>query len=202
VFTNAYEGDIFQPNFFARAERLGQANYRQVLVGKKFGNRLNSSVDYTYDKGTDIVREAIQIKAPELKVLDAARFELYQRVNDTALQGEIFRSHQGAAVTLSKTFQKRFQLDGGYVSVDRDYGVLTGSRLLAVAGFSMNGDAFLTGNRVFARANWKIAPFIALFGYYTHEVTVPTSFIQLNKQSINCGGTIDFKEMLTKLHVL
>lgn len=202
VFTSAYEGDIFQPNFFTRAERLGQVNYRQVLAGKSWGSRLNGSMDYTYDKGTEIVREAVRIKAPELKVLDAARVEFYQRLNDTALEGQIFKAHQGAAVTLSKTFRKQFQLDGGYASIDRDYGVLTGSRLLAVAGFSMNGDAFLTGNRVFVRANWKIAPFINLFGYYTHEVNVPTSFIQLNKQSFNCGGTIDFKEILVKMHVL
>jgi hypothetical protein len=201
-FTSAYEGDILQPNFFNRAERLGQSNYRQIMAEKHFGSRLNTSADYTFDKGTHTIREAAHLKVPELKAIDGIRVELYQRVNNYLLEGQTFYAHQGAAVTLSRTIRKSFQIEGGYADVDPDYGVLTGSRVMAAVGFSMNGDAYLTGQRLFTRANWKVTPYISLFGYYTHELVVPLDYLQVNKQSLNYGATIDFKNILTKLHVL
>jgi len=201
--TFAYEGDVFHPSFFDRAERLGQSNYHQFLASKRFGSRVSASVDYTFDKGTHTLRQAALLKIPELKVIDSVRPELYQRLNDKMLSGENFSSGSGFAITASKTFARKFQLEGGYAGIDQQYGVLTGDRLLAVFGFSMNGDAFLTGNRVFVRANWKVSPYITLFGYYTHEVTTPpVADYNFNRQALNGGATIDFKAILTKMHVL
>ena len=201
--TFAYEGDLFHPSFFDRAERLGQSNYHQFLAGKRFGNRLRTSIDYTFDKGTHTLRQAALLKVPELKVVDSVRPELYQRLNDKVLSGETYSSGSGFAITASKAFAKKLQLEGGYAGIDQQYGVLTGDRLLAVFGFSMNGDAFLTGNRVFLRSNWNVSPYISLFGYYTHEVTAPPAAdYNFNKQGLNGGATINFKNILSKMHVL
>ena len=38
----------------------------------------------------------------------------------------------------------------------------------------MNADSFLTGRRLFARANFKVNPYVTLFGFYTH--TIDTDF--------------------------
>lgn len=202
-FTNAYEGDIDTPSFFKRGERLKEANYRQVLATKQFGKRFNTSADYTFDKGTHTTREAIVAKLPEIKAIDSIRLELYQRLNDHVLFGETYHAHQGFAVTGTKTFRKRFQLDGGYAHIDEDYGVLTGSRILSAIGFSMNGDSFLTGSRAFTRANWKVAPGIIMYGYYTHTTSpAPPANLLLNKEGLNGGLTIDLKGLLTKARVM
>jgi hypothetical protein len=203
AFTNAYEGDLITPSFFQRGERLKEANYRQVLAAKGFGKRLQTSADYTFDKEIHTTREAVLVKAPELKVVDSVRLELYQRLNVHVLSGETFEARQGFAVTGTKTFYKQFQLDGGYAHIDYDYGVLTGSRLLSAVGFSMNGDSYLTGNRAFARANWKPAPGVTFYGYYTHMTsTAPPSNGLFNKEGLNGGMTIDLKSLLTKARVM
>ena len=124
-------------------------------------------------------------------------------MNDKTISGQTYDSGQGFAITASKTFAKRLQLEGGYAQVDQNYGVLTGDRLMATFGFSMNGDAFLTGNRLFTRASWNVLPYLTFFGYYTHEVTnPPVQNENLNKQSINAGAIVNFKTILTKMHVL
>lgn len=202
AFTNAYEGDLITPSFFERGERLKEANYRQLLAARQFGTRLQTSADYTFDKGTHTTREAALVKAPELKVVDSVRLELYQRLNAHVLDGETFKAGQGFAVTAFRAC-KQFQLDGGYAHIDYDYGVLTGYRLLAEVGFSMNGDSFLTGNRAFARANWKPRPGVSLYGYYTHTTSTPAPSITLfNKEGLNGGMTIDLKSLLTKAKVM
>lgn len=71
AFTNAYEGDIVTPSFFKRGERLKESNYRQLLVAKNFGKRFQASTDYTFDKGTHTVREAVLAKLPEVKVVES-----------------------------------------------------------------------------------------------------------------------------------
>ena len=203
AITFAYEGDVFQPNFFQRGERLGQSNYHQFFASKRFGSRLNASMDYTVDKGTHTLREALILKVPELKVIDHFRPELYQRLNDRTWSGEVFHHAQGYALTASKTLAKKFLLEGGVASIDNGYGVLTGQRPLADVGFSMNGDSFLIGTRVFARANLKVTPYLSFFGYFTHEITAPpAAYISINQQAINTGATIDFKSLLAKMHVM
>ena len=74
--TYAYEGDVFNPDFFDRGERLGQSNYHQFLAAKRFGTRLSTSIDYTFDKGTHTIRQAALLKISELRVIDSVRPEL------------------------------------------------------------------------------------------------------------------------------
>ena len=125
------------------------------------------------------------------------RLELYQRVNDHVISGETYFAHQGMAVTGTKTFFKQCKLDGGFAHIDQDYGVLTGDRVLSTGGFSMNGDAFLTGTRAFTRASWTLHSGMTLFGYYTHEIAdPPVGIIELDKQGFTGGMTLNFKTML------
>jgi hypothetical protein len=72
---------------------------------------LQTSTDYTFDKGTHTFREAALPKVPEARLIDSIHPELYQRLNDVALEGETFHAQSGVAVTVSKTALKRFTLD-------------------------------------------------------------------------------------------
>jgi hypothetical protein len=200
--TFAYEGDIYDPNFFTRGERLGQSNYHQFLAAKSFDKRFKASLDFTEDKGTHVMREAALVGIGETRVLDGARVELYQRTNDITLQQGLFPSGSGFAFTGTKLLaKKRFKLEGGFADIDKNYAALLGSRLLAQAGFSMNADTFGIGQRVFGRASLQVTPYFTLFGFYTH-LTKVDGFDGTN-QGMNFGGTIDFKEMLSKkLHLL
>lgn len=112
---------------------------------------------------------------------------------------ETFHAHQGFAVTGSKTFYKKFQLEGGAAHIDYDYGVLTANRVAAWAGFSINGDSYLTGTRAFTRANFKATSGITFYGYFTHVITdAPEADMIVNKQGVSGGMTIDLKKLLSK----
>ncbi len=200
--TYGYEGDYFTPNFFGRVDRLSQSNYHQFLVSKKlFGKRLGVSADFTGDKATHTMREAVYARIQEARMIDSLRLELYQRLNDRPLLGYTFPAAAGYAVTGSKTFRKNFQLEGGYAQIDADYTVLGDNRILDVNAYALNGDAFSIGNRLFARANYKASSYLSFFGFYTHQIN--TDFYNQVRQGMNFGVTIDFKSMLVdKLHLL
>lgn len=197
--TYGYMGDYFTPNFFDRADRLTQSNYHQFLVDKRFGRRFKASADYTWENRTDTIREAVLVKMPETRILDAARLELYQRVNAVTLQGETFGSGNGFAITGSKNIAKRFLLEGGYATIDRSYAALAGDRVIAT-GFAFNGDSWGLGSRIYTRANLKLNDYFTLFGFYTHSVN--ETYYLLTRQGMNFGMTVDFKNLLNnKLHL-
>jgi len=197
--TYGYLGDYFVPNFFDRGDRLAQSNYHQFLVEKNFGHRLKASADYTWQNRTDTLREAVLVKVPESRILDSARLELYQRTDAVSFQGETFGTGAGFAFTGSKTFAKKFQLEGGYDTVDQNYADLAGSRVLAIS-FAFNGDSYSIGPRFFTRANYRIDPYFTLFGFYTHALA--TDYYMLNRQGMNFGLTVDLKNFLdNKFHL-
>ena len=199
--TYGYMGDYFNPDFITRADRLGQSNYHQFLVEKHFGKRLKASADYTWVNTSNTMREAALVKVPEARIIDSARIELYQRTNDVTLQGFHYASGSGFGFTGSKTFHKVFTLEGGYASIDQNYTVYSGSSFLSTVAYSLNGDAFGVGNRFFTRANYKVKPYLTLFGFYNHQVN--TDFYTVNRQGLNGGLTLDFKNILSdKLHWL
>ena len=203
-FTSAYLGDVFSPNFFANYDRLAQWNYRQVMGEKKFGTRLKASADYTWLVGTDTVREGLLANTKESRVLDSARVELYQRLNNVQLPGYLAKAANGWAFTGAKNVSRRVKVEGGYATIDQDYGVYSGSSTLASIGFALNGDAYQTGERFFGRANVKVAPGMSLFGFYTHQIdskATPLTY-SFDRQNVNFGLQLDFKEMLDRAHIL
>ena len=68
--TFACEGDLINPGFFDRDERLGQQSYRRFFASKKCGSDLDTSADYTFDKGTHTLHQAAFAKLPQIKVVD------------------------------------------------------------------------------------------------------------------------------------
>ncbi len=206
-FTNAYFGDIATPNLFDRGSSLTKFNYRQVSAKTLLNKRIAFSGEYTWQAGTDTLREAVVVRTQEAKVVDSLRLEAYERLNTTTFPG-LVRSPigpiaplsvpgaSGFAVALQKTLGK-LSGDIGYASIDSDYGVYTGGRFLEVVGFSLNGDTYGLGNRAFAHASYKIAPGVTAFGFYTHEVG-GTRVLTLNQQGLNAGVTFDLKAMVNK----
>lgn len=203
-FTSAYLGDIFTPNFFDRYDRLTQSNYRQVMGEKHFGSRLKASFDYTWLAGTHTLHEAVLASTRESRVVDSARFELYQRTNALQMPGYLAAAGNGWAFTGTKHFAKRVTLDAGYADIDQDNGVYSGDSIVAAAGFSLNGDSYQIGKRFFGRANVKVLPGVSLFGFYTHQIDSKANPLvyTFTRQNLNFGLQLDFKAMLEKAHVL
>jgi hypothetical protein len=204
--TGAYLGDVTTPNFFDRYDRLTQNNYRQFLVEKKLTNRVKASADYTWLGGTHTWREAVLTNVKEVRAVDSVRVELYQRTNSLQFPAFLATDGYGWAFTASKRFRKRVTLEGGYASIDQDYGVYALSGTYAAAAFPLNGDSFQVGNRFFGRANVKLASCVSLFGFYTHEINAhpvndPLAF-SWTTQNLNFGMQIDFKPLVKSAHLL
>ncbi len=206
-FTNAYFGDITTPNLFDRGSSLKNLDYRQVSAKKRLNERLALSGDYTWQSGTDTLREAFVVKTPEVKFVDSVRFEAYERLNSLTFAG-LAKSRvgpipaltvngaSGFAVAIDKKF-RNLSGDFGFATVDSDYAVYLNSRFIHSVGFSLNGDTYGLGNRAFTHASYKIAPGVTAFGFFTHEVG-STRVLTHNQQGWNSGVTFDLKAMVDK----
>ncbi len=133
--TLAYLGDVNEPDVFRRFERLDEPNYHQILATKKIGKRAVVSGEFASLSGIATLRQAIQVKVPELRMIDSVRFENYQRVEG--------RKDYGYAVHGDKRVLKKLVLGGGFAAIDRHYG-------------GLNGDRFNKGKRIFAQARIDI----------------------------------------------
>ncbi len=191
AFTNACFGDIGTPNFFARGGDLTCFNYRQVTAKKQLTKRIGVSTEYTWQLGTDTIRGAAVVGLKELKVLDSVRFEGYDRLNSINIQGLNVGGGSGFAVTVDKKLGRRISGDLGFASIDPNYSVYNGSRVIHAFGFSLNGDTYGMGKRPFAHASYKIAPGVTAFGFYTHAVG--EKVMNFNQQGLNAGLTFDIK---------
>ena len=197
--TYAYIGDLYTPNFFARGERLAHTNYHQYLVRKAIGKRLNASFDYTWQDKANTLRQAVEVKIPETRVLDSARVETYERLNAISFSEvvDFAPGGKGFAVTLAKkNIAQRFALEGGYAHIDPHQGVLTQSETSATFCMGVNGDAYGLGTRFFVRPTIKLKPYLDVFGFYTHEIGQFTVVDQIvwNKQALNAGVVFDIKK--------
>lgn len=191
-FTSAYLGDVTTPNFFDRGKRLRQANYRQIVAKKLIDKRVGVSAEYNSISQTNTLREAAVVGTSELKAVDDVHFELYQRVNSVTQQGANVTAGNGFATFVGKKVG-RLSGDVGYASVDRYYTVYGDSRFFDSVGFSLNGDTYSTGNRIFTHASVKINPVVSVFGYYTH--TTSGDDYTFNKQGFNAGLKFDLKAL-------
>jgi len=124
-------------------------NYRHFLVDKKFGKRAGVSTDFTHADGANTWRQALNLKTPELRVVDTVIFENYQRVNRNA--------DQGFALTLDKALNSKASVNWGYASIDPAYGAL-------------NADRFHVGNRVFAMVIYNISARFLASAFLTRAV--------------------------------
>jgi hypothetical protein len=121
-----------------RTKYLNDApNYRHFLADKKFGKRAGVSIDFTSADGARTWRQGINLKIPELRVIDRVVLETYERTNRIA--------DQGFALTLDKALHRKVSVNWGYASIDPRYGTL-------------NADRFQIGNRAFAMVIYNISP--------------------------------------------
>jgi hypothetical protein len=204
-FTNAFFGDLGTPNLFDRGSSLKKFNYRQVFAKKQLNTRVGFSGEYTWQTGIDTLREAVVVRAKESRIVDSVRFEAYERLNAAIFPGVAQSpigpiaplSLQGASGFAVAAEKKLGKLSGdiGYASIDKNYSAYSQYRLLAVAGFPLNGDAYGQGNRPFVHASYKISPGVTAFGFYTHEVG-GERVLTLNQQGLNAGVTFDLKAMV------
>jgi hypothetical protein len=133
--TLAYLGDLNEPDVFHRFDRYDEANYHQIQALKKIGKRATVSGEYASQSGIATLRQAVQVRIPELKVIDAVRFENYQRIEG--------KKKYGLAVQADKKLLKKLTVSGGFALIDRDYG-------------GLNADRFNKGKRIFALAKIDI----------------------------------------------
>lgn len=192
-YTNAFFGDRATPNLFQRGSSFQHANYHQAFVRKQFVPRLGVSADYTWQTGTDTLRQAA-IFDPEVRIADKVHVETYQRLNSVTLQGLDVHGGSGFAIFADKRLNSRLNGDLGFAAIDKDYSVYSDSRYFHAYGFSFNGDAYGQGKRPFAHAAYKVTPFITAYGFYTHAVG--PRVLNLNKQGIQGGINFDFKALV------
>ncbi len=133
----------------SRWRYLDDVNYRQVLLDKKLGKRGGVSTDFTSAAGVSTWREAINVKTPELRVVDSIVFENYQRTN----------AHRdyGFALSLERAVSRRLGFVGGYASIDPNYG-------------GLNADRFHIGNRLFLTTTCTLSPRFAVSYFITRAV--------------------------------
>lgn len=134
--TYGYLGDFDTPNINKRYNRLKQSNYHQFLVSKNIGQWATVSAHYTFLNGVESLAEAVKINTKELRVIDAFRFENYQRMD--------VNPDYGFAVQGEKTLFNRLILGGGFAAVDPNAG-------------NLNSNDFFSGKRVFLSATYAIS---------------------------------------------
>jgi hypothetical protein len=131
--TNGFLGDPTRPNVFRRFKRLDESNYHQFLIRKNIGKRASFSADYTFDSGTDTLRQAVKLNVPELKVVDSLRFENYERLDP--------RPGYGFGLTGEKKVTPKLSLIGGVTKISHTV---------------LNGDRYPRGTRLYLGGTYKI----------------------------------------------
>lgn len=131
--TNGFIGDPTRPNVFRRFKRLDESNYHQFLVRKIIGKRASFSADYTFDSGTDTLRQAVKVNIPESKIVDSIRFENYERLDP--------RPGYGFGLTGEKRVTPKFSLIGGITKISHAM---------------LNGDRYPRGTRLYVGGTYKI----------------------------------------------
>lgn len=212
-YTRGFLGDLYTPNFFARGEHLSISNYWQILGRKDFGKMLSFSSDYTYTAPFSSIppeaatyklkttREGIWVNAKKTKTFDSIRLEAYQRLNSGFYApGYPFPHGKGYALTVSRAFGRRFDIDAGVANIDGDYGTALGPNPQAIIlGLTTNGDQYGEGKRYFVRPTVPLNHWASLVGDYSHlyggnSVAANGSIDIWNSQYLTAGVSFNLKK--------
>ena len=145
--TNAYLGNLTRPSIFGRLHRLNESNYHQFLVHKQVTKQVGFSADYTFASATDTLREAVRIK-PEHFLLNTLLFDAYQRVSTP--------NGYGFDIFGEKVLNKKVTINGGFARIDRR--------------FTLNGDKFPPGKRLYTNLMVKLRPDLMLSPVFVRAV--------------------------------
>jgi hypothetical protein len=139
----------------------------------------------------------------ESRVFDNVRFEAYQRLNGGQYApGFPFTSGKGFALTVSRSFKKRFSFDAGVADIDLSYITNLGLNVQAIIlGLTVNGDQYGVGKRYFVRPTIPVTKYLSLNANYSHlydtNNTSTAGEIDIwNKQALTAGFTVDAKKLL------
>lgn len=143
--------DYTEPNVFKRLDRMDDFNYGQALVRFSPHSRIRASIDYTYEDGRDILREAIIIRTSgALKFLAAVRLESYQRMDPD----------QAGGFNASTDFRVgQLAITAGLMSVDRRYG-------------PFNGDRYETGSRYYSVFTYPVTSMLSAQFFHTRAFDI------------------------------
>ncbi len=177
--TYGFIGDATKPNVNKRWFRLKESNYHQFLVSKKIGKRVSLTWDYTFQNGTETIREAIKVNAKGSKVLDTFLFENYQRTD--------VKPDYGFAIFGEKALHKRFTVGGGFADIDPNYG-------------GLNADRFNKGKRVFMASKFNLTPEFAVQTFVTQGMY--NSFAVANKTRFDLIFSYDVLKTLQRAGLL
>jgi hypothetical protein len=161
AFTYGFVGDYDKPGINRRFGRLNQGNYRQFLLAKKFGGRVEVSADFTNHAGVRTLREALIVQPS--RVFERVQIDTYQRLDNSAA---------GLHVSGARKLTGFLSMEGGFLSIDKNYGML-------------NNDAFFSGNRVYVGPSIKIARGLSFFTLL-HR-TVATDYAVGNRTFAHAG---------------
>jgi len=146
--TTGYLGDVTTINVFRRFKRMHDHNYTQVFGAKKLSKTVALSADWSELNGESTLREGLKLGTKQFgHVIDAVRFELYQRVDSP--------TGNGAAFTVERVVNTSMSVSGGLASNDKDT-------------FPLNGDRYARGKRYFAGTTVTFLPELTLSAFYTH----------------------------------
>jgi hypothetical protein len=148
--TTGYLGDLTTTNVFKRFKWMNDHNYTQVLGAKKLSKSVALSADWSELDGDSTLREGVRLDTKQFgNVIDAVRFELYQRVDSP--------TGNGAALAAERAVNKSVSVNGGLASNDKDNGAL-------------NGDRYASGKRYFAGTTVTFLPELTLSAFYHTRV--------------------------------
>jgi hypothetical protein len=148
--TAGYFNDASPSNLFVQIDDA-HFNYGQALAGFKLGARASASVDYTYERGRDILREGVVFRMPKsVEVLTAIRLESYQRVDPD--------QHSGYNASADVKV-KKLTATVGLMSTDRNYG-------------PFNGDRYELGSRYYYVINYPLTSSLQLQAYHTRAYDI------------------------------
>lgn len=157
-----YIGDLNSPNAIGRLHRLGQSNFHRFMLKKNIGERAWISTDYAFQSGIQTWREAIRIRATELRVLDTFHAETYEVSR--------IRPGYGFAAYGEKAVLSRFVVGGGYADIDRAM---------------LNSDRFGRGKRLFLTAKIPINEAVSILMFATQATDHNAS--NLPQQRLDIG---------------
>jgi hypothetical protein len=173
--TYGFLGDLDEPDMAGRFRRLHEVNFRQYLVSKRLAPGVEASVQYTNQWGVKTVHEGVSLSTSRLRAVDSLRAEFYERTNSGAASG--------FNVAAGKKISRRWNVEGGYASIDRSFG-------------DLNSDAFIHGNRVYADSEFHIGRALSLFALVNHGVN--NNYDLPNRTHVHCGFTYDLVKALQR----
>jgi hypothetical protein len=168
--TRGLIGPFTTPALGDRWRGLHEANYGQLLVSKRVGAHVRTSIDYTNhtrQAGNDTMRGAVQLSLPRGSALDAVRYEQYWRFTG--------RTAAGFALTGERQFARRLRLQGGYITIDEFYVGFPADKS------AWNSDRVQRGRRIVIQATLPITSELSISPYYTHAFDSPYSVALKNR---------------------